>query len=352
MNESSESPTASVDVTGLAALLYGPLFNWTLYGILCIQIYMYSCNFPNDRLSLKFLVYFVFLLETVQTALTGADVYYWFVAGFGDVEHLENSHFGPIDVPVILAVVALIVQGHFCFRIWALNRRLSWICCIIVAASVTQASTAMWSGLKSLVSGQYLTNKTALYFWSISSALADILIAVAMTLMLRRANGNFSSFVLTRVVRRTIETNALTATLAITILVLYVAFPNKLYYLFIAEIIGKMYSNTFLVSLNNRTYFREHEPPEHGESVDLTASNSDRVRATVRTSLCFAMPESRPRTPIGDSLQLCAITQTVELGQGKCDNTSINSSLSGARKCPLFPDGPEGTVVFPPGDGV
>ncbi|KAF8258628.1 hypothetical protein EI94DRAFT_1117393 [Lactarius quietus] len=53
-----------------------PLFNWTLYGILCIQIYMYSCNFPNDRLSLKFLVYFVFLLETVQTALTGADVYY------------------------------------------------------------------------------------------------------------------------------------------------------------------------------------------------------------------------------------------------------------------------------------
>jgi len=62
--------------------------------------------------------------------------------------------------------------------------------------------------------------------------LADILIAVAMTLQLRRAMGNFSSFVLVRVVRLTVETNALTATLAIASLVLYVAFPNELYYIF------------------------------------------------------------------------------------------------------------------------
>ncbi|KAH9170140.1 hypothetical protein EDB89DRAFT_1340197 [Lactarius sanguifluus] len=56
-------------------------------------------------------------------------------------------------------------------------------------------------------------------------ALADILIAVAMTLLLRRASGNFSSFVLIRVVRLTIETNALSATLVITTLVLFAAFP-------------------------------------------------------------------------------------------------------------------------------
>ena len=35
--------------------------------------------------------YFVFLLETVQAALTGADVYYWFMAGFGDLEDLKKS---------------------------------------------------------------------------------------------------------------------------------------------------------------------------------------------------------------------------------------------------------------------
>jgi uncharacterized protein with PQ loop repeat len=79
MTESSVLPTAataSSDVTRLAIpLLFGPLCNWALYGILCVQIYVYSYNFPQDSRPIKFLAYFVFLLETVQTALTGADIY-------------------------------------------------------------------------------------------------------------------------------------------------------------------------------------------------------------------------------------------------------------------------------------
>ncbi|KAH9170138.1 hypothetical protein EDB89DRAFT_1814653, partial [Lactarius sanguifluus] len=62
-------------------------------------------------------VYFVFLLETIQTALTGADIYYWFVAGFGNVERLGNSHFFPVDVPIIGTIISFIVQGYFCYRI-------------------------------------------------------------------------------------------------------------------------------------------------------------------------------------------------------------------------------------------
>lgn len=333
-------------VTGIAApLLFGPLINWALYGVLCVQIYVYNCNFPGDRRSLKFLVYFVFILESVQTVLTGTDVYYWFVAGFGDVGHLENSHFAPIDIPIILAAISLIVQGHFCYRIWTLNRWTSWICWIIAVAAVTQSVTATCSGIKSLVAGgKYVINKTELYLWSILSALADILIMVAMTLMLRRASGKFSSFVLLRVVRLTIETNALTASLAITILVLYVAFPNELYYISVTQIIGKVYSNTFLVSLNNRIYLREHElRAEHGSCTYITTSNRNRVGATAVSTICFAEPESLPQT-MGDSIELRTITQTAELGQGKSDYISINTSPSTTRKCDLFPDDPERSV--------
>ncbi|KAF8266450.1 hypothetical protein EI94DRAFT_1733007 [Lactarius quietus] len=353
MNRFSMSQTASLDVTGLAAplQLYGPLFNWALYGVLCVQIYVYTCNFPRDRPSLKFIVYFVFLLETVQTSLAGADVYYWFIAGFGNVEQLENFHFSPIDIPVILAVISLIVQGHFCYHIRALKRWPSWICWIIGVAALTQSVLGMWLGIKSFASGRkYLTTRTPLYLWSISSALGNILIAVAMTLSLRRASAKFSSFVLIRVVRYTIETNALTASLAFTILVLHAAFPNKLYYIPVAEIIGKVYSNTFLVSLNSRIYFCKHEPPGHGDIAYLTASN--RVHPTVQPSHCFAVPESRARAPIGDSFQLCAITEAMELGQGKGDDTSFNSSPSGARKGHLLPDDQQRTIEFPPDHGL
>ncbi|KAN0140864.1 hypothetical protein V8E53_001308 [Lactarius tabidus] len=350
----TESPTASMGVTGIAApLLFGSLINWALYGVLCVQIYVYNCNFPRDRRSLKFLVYFVFLLETVQTVLTGADVYYWFVAGFGDVGHLENSHFAPIDIPIILALISLIVQGHFCYRIWTLNRWTSWICWIIAVAAVTQSVAATCSGIKSLVAGKYVINKTELYLWSVLSALADILITVAMTLVLRRARGKFSSFVLIRVVRLTIETYALTASLAIAILVLYVAFPDELYYISVTQIIGKVYSNTFLVSLNNRICLREHElRTEHSSSTYITTFNRNRVRATAVSPICFAEPESQPRT-IGDNIELCTITQTVGLGQSKDDYTSIKASPSISRKCHFLPDDPERSVDrFPSVDDV
>ncbi|KAH9000697.1 hypothetical protein EDB86DRAFT_2801948, partial [Lactarius hatsudake] len=126
--------------------LFGPVFNWLLYGVLCVQIYVYSYNFPMDRRSIKFLaVYFVFLLDTIQTALTGADIYYWFVAGFGNVERLETSHFTPIDIAVITTVISFIVQGYFCYRIWVLNERSSWICWIIAVVCIPDCPRILYA---------------------------------------------------------------------------------------------------------------------------------------------------------------------------------------------------------------
>ncbi|KAH9032050.1 hypothetical protein EDB85DRAFT_2238161 [Lactarius pseudohatsudake] len=318
MAENSISRTAYPDVTNVAApLLLGPLFNWALYGVLCVQTYVYSYNFPEDRRSIKFLAYFVFLLDTVQTALTGADIYYWFVDGFGDVERLKRSHFSPIDSPITTTVISSIVQGYFCYRIWMLNKRSLWICLVIAISAVTQVVAAIWLGTTSLIAGKYVVSNTGVYLWSIPSALADILIAVAMTLLLRVASSNFSSFVLIRVVRLTIETNTLTASLAITILVLYAAFPGELYYMYLTKVIGKVYSNTLLVSLNNRIYFRDHQAPEHSDNACITVSV--RVHATARSSISFAVPEPQPRTPTGDDFGLCTTFQTVEPDKGRGD---------------------------------
>ncbi|KAH9057679.1 hypothetical protein EDB87DRAFT_1685995 [Lactarius vividus] len=346
MAGSAVSPTASRDIIGVTApLLFGRLFNWALYGVLCVQICtmpvplfletsadshsptespsdVYSYNFTKDPRSVKFLAYFIFVLETAQTALTGADAYYWFVAGFGDVDRLRKSHFGPIDVPIMTAITSLIVQGYFCYRIWILmSRRLSsWICWIIAVAVVTQAVAATWLGIASFMVEKYAVSRTAVYLWSISSAIADILIAVAMTLLIRGASSRFSSFVLIRVIRLTIETNTLTASVAVTTLVLYVAFPNKQYYSYTVDVIGKLYSNTLLVSLNNRIYFREHQPPEYGDSASLTVS--DGVRATSLPSLRFAITEPQSRTQTSDNFQPFTISQMVNTGTG--DDSSTN----------------------------
>ncbi|KAI0287409.1 hypothetical protein BC826DRAFT_917223, partial [Russula brevipes] len=112
--------------------LLGTVWNWMLYGVLLVQVYVYSYNFPQDRKLLKLLVYGVFILETLQTALSGADLYHWFVTGFGDRDHLGDPYAAAFDVPIIGAIVSVTVQYFFAYRVWVLSDRKAWWLCLII----------------------------------------------------------------------------------------------------------------------------------------------------------------------------------------------------------------------------
>jgi hypothetical protein len=81
---------------------------------------------------IRFVVYIVFFLETVQTTLSGADLYYWFAAGFGNVEQLTTPYASPFDVPIMGSLVSLSVQFFFMYRIWVLSEKRSWWLCVII----------------------------------------------------------------------------------------------------------------------------------------------------------------------------------------------------------------------------
>ena len=118
---------------------------------------MYCCNFPEDKKFLKLLgmqtilpppplspdgnyvVYIIFFLESLQTALSGADLYYWFVSGFGNLGHLINPYATPFDIPMIESLVSLNVQWFFAYRIWVLSLKTSrWLCTSICLVSPPQ----------------------------------------------------------------------------------------------------------------------------------------------------------------------------------------------------------------------
>ncbi|KAH9952919.1 hypothetical protein BGW80DRAFT_563816 [Lactifluus volemus] len=130
----SSIPTNIAEVA--APGLLGTVWNWMLYGVLLVQVYVYIYNFPGDRKLLKLLVYTIFLLETLQTAFTGADLYYWFVSGFGNINHLEAPYLSSFDVPIIGSVVSLTVQFFFAYRVWVLSdKKSSWLCVLICIVS-------------------------------------------------------------------------------------------------------------------------------------------------------------------------------------------------------------------------
>ena len=79
------------------------------------------------------LAYGIFLIETLETALSGWDLYHWFASGFGNMDHLENPYAGPFDAPIIGSIVSGTVQYFFIYRIWVLSNRKSWLLCVITS---------------------------------------------------------------------------------------------------------------------------------------------------------------------------------------------------------------------------
>ncbi|KAH9035703.1 hypothetical protein EDB84DRAFT_1561132 [Lactarius hengduanensis] len=240
-----------------APMILGALWNWTLYGVLVVQTYVYSYNFPGDRTLLKLLVYSVFLVETVQTALTGADLYYWFGSGFGHLDHL-TVHLSGFDVPIIGSIVSLTVQVFFVYRIWVLSGRSSRL-----SVPTHLSLAAFYGGVYAYSHNKFLNvrlTKTLALIWLSGNAMADILIAGSLLFHLgrrRREGGQFSDHALSKLVRLTIETNVLTTTVGIVSLLMIAIYPDKRWFTCPTAILGKLYSNTFLVSLNNRISLRE-----------------------------------------------------------------------------------------------
>jgi len=320
VTQPSSIPTDIAKITG--PLLFGPILNWALYGVICVQIYVYSYNFPKDKPIVKFIAYFAFVAETVQTVLTGTDVYYWFVKGFGNVERLAESHLTDVDIAIIHAIVAPVIKGYFCFRIWTLSKRSLNVCIVIALLTLGSTVGAAWAGIAVLTSASGKISETpiaTIYLWAFSSVSSDILITVAMMLLLTRARcggGQFSNFVVVRLVRLTIETNAVTTAVAIATVVLFAGFPDNMYFMIPAGIAGKLYTNTLFVSLNNRIYFRDHRSSVIHVMSDCIVESDQNHHHLSQTR--FAAHS----TTLGESY----ISHTIDLEKGNSDAVS-NISL-------------------------
>jgi len=263
----------NVNVEEIAApQLLGGIWNWCLFGVLVVQIYVYSYNFPRDRGRIKLLVYGVFILEILQTALSGADLYYWFVTGFGNFEHLTSPYATVFDVPMIGSVVSLTVQFFFMYRIWVLSNKESWwLCVFIFLCSTVSAIAAFWGGIYTHVRGKFATGrilKMLALTWLTGNTISDLLIAAAMVFYLtkRRVREEYSSsHALVSIVRLTVETNVITTTVSVASLLIVSLYPDKNWFFCPTAILGKIYSNTLLVSLNNRIAIREKSGTYSGE---------------------------------------------------------------------------------------
>jgi hypothetical protein len=65
---------------------------------------LYYLAFPNDRAYIKCLVYGIYILEFIQSALIIENGFRIFVISFGDVEAVDQVETAWLSVPILTAI--------------------------------------------------------------------------------------------------------------------------------------------------------------------------------------------------------------------------------------------------------
>ncbi|KAJ7279890.1 hypothetical protein C8J57DRAFT_1566872 [Mycena rebaudengoi] len=210
----------------------------------------------KDRTAIKALVYGLALLDILQTVMVTADAFHWFVYGFSNPLLLDQPFLNSWDVPVLDSVISLIVQAFYCWRIYILRNGVVIPVLILIwvyrtlQVSLAQFAAGIATGVRNYqvgsltLSREYIgveTNglhtlkvtflskeNTAGKIWLAGGAVADVAIAgvLSWTLLSGRNNSlSAHNSMLSRLIRLIVETNALTAGVAVVAIELFWGFP-------------------------------------------------------------------------------------------------------------------------------
>ncbi|KAF9467735.1 hypothetical protein BDZ94DRAFT_1304945 [Collybia nuda] len=236
-------------------LLIGYLLNWGLQGVLCAQAYSYYVAFPKDHTLLKFLVYGVLLLETLETGVATSDAFAIFASGFLDIFSPSRVHLMWLSVPIHSGIVGCIGQLFFASRIQKISK--CWIatCCVVFLAVMTSASALAcgveYSKLSSLVDVTRPATITT-RIWLASNVACSVVIASMMTYYTTRFIPVAKRFFQNSSACLSKQGLFQAPVVAVIDLVLYVASTDTTYHTVPALFMSKVYSNTMLVVFNNR----------------------------------------------------------------------------------------------------
>ncbi|KAF9025658.1 hypothetical protein BDZ89DRAFT_70886 [Hymenopellis radicata] len=213
--------------------LLGTFFNFTLYGVLAVQVYIYHLAFPNDNVKIKGLVYFVLAFETAQTIMNGVDAFNSFARGFGNLLIAGDPGISPVYTPIMGSIIAFVVQMFFCYRIYIIRNTAWWL-----SAGIAIAVCGFVGGVRSMLlvddikAGHTHGQTTLVYLWLVGDAVADVAIALSMSFFLLTSRKSRQTYdVVAKIVTLTIETNVATSVVAIISLILFAALPTQTYFI-------------------------------------------------------------------------------------------------------------------------
>ncbi|KAF7348028.1 hypothetical protein MSAN_01755200 [Mycena sanguinolenta] len=294
-------------ITGPVVLGY--MWSYCLYGMLIVQVYLYSEMFPNDSRGIKAFVWSMFFLETVFTLLITIAAWNDYGPGWGDIDTLSIFDWSWDPLPPLSGFLAGMAQSFYIWRISKLTKK-RWVLVLIASVMITQVTVAFYYGIRVALEGRTSTQLFALSpeitLWLIGSAVCDVSITVTLVIILsaqkRRTSFQRTTGVINKLIRFSVETGCVTSVGAIIDVTLWLTTKEWNFHLIAFLVLGKLYSNVLMATLNCRApLFRSH-------SETTTAMPQSSLWAEPRLKPTH---ESRPAVHISRNTDVTRDTDTI-----------------------------------------
>ncbi|KAK0485214.1 hypothetical protein IW261DRAFT_1591412 [Armillaria novae-zelandiae] len=282
----------AIDINNtFGAMLIGALVTMAIYGITTLQAYFYFITYPQDSPGIKSYVGLIWVLDTVHVVLMCHTMHHYLIAGFGNPAYLVEGTWALFFSIMINVIVASLVQCFFVQQIHELcPKPYKWWMASVIGSIVfahlcearfpfpfpkTERSPPGF-GLETV--GQFFVRKEfsrlhevnyiAILPFGITAILSDLLIALGLCFLLQRSRTNFvnTDYLIKILVRYAITRCLMTSLVAVVEVILAPSF----YSLAVDFVIGKLWSNSLLASLNSRRSLRDTFNRKDGASMSAS----------------------------------------------------------------------------------
>ncbi|KAJ7348700.1 hypothetical protein DFH08DRAFT_151757 [Mycena albidolilacea] len=253
-----------------APILAGTQANWALMATLVVQVYTFYTRFQNERRWIKMLVYTVFPLELAQTGVSSHYAYWVLALGWGNTTALEILPWSCLATPIFTGITAALVQIFFAWLIYLLMRKTVWACvvtAVIVLLALTQGVTILFVVAQfahATAFANVMRIKVGVQSWLIVAVVCDVFITTTLIIIFYQYRMQMpleerrTDTFMVKLMLHTVETGAVTSVTALIYLVVFLLYPQYNIEETPTFILGKLYANVLLFTLNVRRFWPNH----------------------------------------------------------------------------------------------
>ncbi|CAL1702690.1 unnamed protein product [Somion occarium] len=259
-----DSPLAHMSIPQiLGGLIIGIGVGLVLYGVTMTQAYVYMLNCESDPKWMKLLVVLVCILETVHTAFIFRQLYNYSVSAIANPLVLGNIDWSVGATLFSSNAIATLVEGFYIRRQWILSR--SYILTlgtallllvrigVHIAVSIETYLFPTWNDFHQKHFLNILVQSTLAL-----TAGVDAVVAASMVYFLRREKGTHTGAkgIITWMMMYAVHSGLILMAASLVVVLTFVTMSDSLTFAGFIAIIGKLYSNSLLGTLNARQVFR------------------------------------------------------------------------------------------------